>query len=458
MRPSRVQHTWLRRFAKDKRGATAVVFALSLIPVTAGLGMGVDLGRVYLARTKLQSALDSAVLASAIEYKKSSDQAKALSVAASTFAAVAGTAGTFDTTGSTIDPATSQVNLIATTSVNTPLISIFSPSHANFSLKVNSQAMVKTSNGLGKNLEVSLMLDVTTSMTQNSGTSGLTKLAAMQTAAKSLINTIVQSDQSKYTSRVALAPFSSAVNLGSYYQAINGGSPPSTTVSSGSGRRRTTTTVYWPSVVERGGAYTLTDDPPSSASFPTYYAMRSSVKGSSYFITNYEAGSTSNRPDSVIMPLSSDKTGLATAIDNFTAVGATAGHIGIGWSWYMLSPNWSSIWTGSSTPNPADNKTVKIAILMSDFDFNIYYQGGVGDMNYQAAQLCANMKAAGIVVYTVGFQVDTNNTTAVNLFQGCASDPAKAIAASNGTELIAAYQSIANTVVASVSKGIRLSK
>ena len=67
--------------------------------------------------------------------------------------------------------------------------------------------------------------------------------------------------------------------------------------------------------------------------------------------------------------------------------------------------------------------------------------------------MCTNMKAAGIEVYTIGFQVDSNNATATNLFTNCATSPAHKIAASDGTQMIAAFNTIAQTVVAKASGG-----
>ena len=69
------------------------------------------------------------------------------------------------------------------------------------------------------------------------------------------------------------------------------------------------------------------------------------------------------------------------------------------------------------------------------------------------------MKAAGITIYTIGYQVDSNNASAVSLFQNCASSPDKAIPANTGTALVAAFNTIANTVIASASTSpVRLAK
>ena len=46
-------------------------------------------------------------------------------------------------------------------------------------------------------------------------------------------------------------------------------------------------------------------------------------------------------PAAALKPLSADSGALKTTIKSFNASGSTAGHIGIQWSWYMLSPKWS---------------------------------------------------------------------------------------------------------------------
>lgn len=439
--PKRQFMSRIRNFATDTKGASAVVFALSLVPVGMGAGAALDYARINNAATNLQIALDAAALSAAISFRASHDKPRALAQAANSFAASIRDPSNGALTFSDIDSASGKVTLTANKTVHTTLLSLFSPSHASVLISKSAEALTNLSNGLDKNLEVSLMLDVTTSMSQNSGTPNLTKLQAMKQAAKELIDTVVQSDQTGKTSRVALAPFSAAVNVGGYFRTMTGVNPYSN----------------WTSVVERSGAYALTDDPPSAVSyFPSYRAKHGSALGPYGYL---ERNRSSNTPTTaIITPLSSNVTALKAAIDNYSANGATAGHIGTAWAWYLLSDKWTSIWTGASTPAAADDKTMKIAVLMSDFDYNVYYQSSNADMNAQAAALCENMKAAGITIYTIGFQVDSNLSHAVDLFHNCASSPDKAIAANTGAEMIAAFQQIANTVVASASSPVRLAK
>ena len=86
----------------------------------------------------------------------------------------------------------------------------------------------------GTNLEISMMLDVTGSMAGD-------KIVDLQVAAKDLIDIVVWDDQSKYTSKVALAPFAPAVNVG----------PTTSPRSRASPTRRTTTASARTSTIRR---------------------------------------------------------------------------------------------------------------------------------------------------------------------------------------------------------------
>jgi hypothetical protein len=68
----------------------------------------------------------------------------------------------------------------------------------------------------GGDLEVSVMLDVTGSMC-NDGEGPCTtstKLTGLKQAANKLVDTVVWDDQSTYTSRIAIVPFSTRVRVG----------------------------------------------------------------------------------------------------------------------------------------------------------------------------------------------------------------------------------------------------
>ena len=56
-----------RKFRGDESGQIAVIFALALVPATVGVGAAIDYSRGNQVRSGVQAALDSAVLAAAID-------------------------------------------------------------------------------------------------------------------------------------------------------------------------------------------------------------------------------------------------------------------------------------------------------------------------------------------------------------------------------------------------------
>ena len=128
--------------------------------------------------------------------------------------------------------------------------------------------------------------------------------------------------------------------------------------------------------------------------------------------------------------------------------GWTAGHIGLGWGWYTISPNWASVWPAASVPKPYnDPNTVKAIILMTDGEFNTSYHNGAQNETSapQALDICNAIKdpdvtGGNVVIYSVAF---LSPPAAEATLQACATSPSHYFSADNGTELRAAFQDIA---------------
>jgi Flp pilus assembly protein TadG len=167
-----------------------------------------------------------------------------------------------------------------------------------------------------------------------------------------------------------------------------------------------------------------------------------------------------------LTPLTADSETLEDAIDALNPTGPTAGHIGIGWGWYLVSPNFSGMFTGEAAPAAyTDDEVIKAVVVMTDGEFNMEYCSGVlsqsssngsssdkincnapnGSSFTQAAQLCTAMKAAGIKVYTVGFQLG-GQVSAANFMANCATDASHAYTADDGDELKEAFKKIAQDI------------
>ena len=167
---------------------------------------------------------------------------------------------------------------------------------------------------------------------------------------------------------------------------------------------------------------------------------------------------------STIEPLSSSISGIKADIDAFSVNGSTAGQIGIAWGWYMVSPNFGSLWPASAGAAYNTAETLKAVIIMTDGEFNAPYCNGVTARGYNASSaasnncdpdngepygqsraLCDAMKAQGIMIYTVGFQINSGGG-AEDLLEYCATTSSGFYNAGSGTELSEAFNAIGRDI------------
>jgi Flp pilus assembly protein TadG len=179
--------------------------------------------------------------------------------------------------------------------------------------------------------------------------------------------------------------------------------------------------------------------------------------------------STANRcPTNQIVPLSDDRETLHDAVDDLVIGGSTAGHLGVAWGFYTLSPDFGSIFPESSRPATFGRpKLHKFVVFMTDGAFNSSFCRGVlsrtstagsgstadqincnsenGNSYIQAAAYCTAIKDAGITIYTVGFEVGAL-AAARTALTNCASSPQNAYFASGSAELVAVFQQIGREI------------
>ncbi|KAB2918512.1 MAG: VWA domain-containing protein [Hyphomicrobiaceae bacterium] len=436
----------LRRFSNDRSGSVALIFALAIVPLTAFVGLAVDYGRAYSVNTKTQAALDAAALAAGrvAQVEKTDSVNKAAAAASAFFNQAKPTNATVSSFVFTPNAANTEFTVTATTWVKTPFLGVLktwfpqgadpdAPASCNsyscVKMITTATAKVTIGGSQASNVEIALMLDVTGSMAGQ-------KLADLKAAAKDLIDVVILDNQSQYTSRVALAPFADAVRPGPFLQQVRGLPPATNRFRDKQGRWQ----IYklTDCVSERDGQAAYTDAAP----------IGNDKLGPVY------TKSGSCNPQSQVVPLTQDKVLLKGTVDRLTAGGWTAGHLGTAWAWYLISPNWGSVWPNESAPAPyGDKSTRKIAILMTDGEYNLQYDAsgiatrdnGAGAMNglsdAQARQVCANIKAAGIEVFTVGF--DLHEAKAIETLRRCATDESHFYLAENGDQLRQAYRDIA---------------
>jgi len=445
----------LARFLKNRSGNIAILFALVASTLMVAIGGAIDFGRWLHARDQTVNAIDAALLAGGRSLQTNNmDVAAAIATAQAFYATnVADRVPVMD---DTINFAVTDNGKAITASGNAYLrttflqlanigkLALITTATSEF-----SKAELASGGKGGENLEISLMLDVTGSM-------GGQRLKDLKDAATDLINIVVWEDQSKFTSKAALVPFSEDIRLpttAALNKARGTNLAKSKTITTGSGWWKTTENYYLSDcVVERTGSQKYTDAAPANNRYVmAHYTSNSTGHGSK------QEGVCTIPQGAEVMPLSSDKYALISKIDGLSAFGGTAGQLGTAWAWYTLSPNWASLWSSDARPQAYGTENLrKIAILMTDGEYNTQYDSdGIsasessaanGSSTSQARDLCTAMKAKGtdIEIYTVLF--DQKNQSVINLMKNCATKKDNEeyfYTADNGDQLKQAFRDIA---------------
>ena len=403
------------RFRRDERGTIALIFALSVVVVMGMVGMSVDGARAYRLSSRITSMLDAAALAAGTmldeeEYSDAEIQARALAYFNANWSALDDVVMSPPTT--TVDRAKFEVKVGVDARLKTSLGSVVGIQ--NIDIQREATIVFRT-----KKVELALVLDTTGSMCMPCD-----KIDSLKAAAKAVVNALLDGTHPTGTMKIAIAPYAASVNAGALASTVTGGA-------AGDG-----------CVVERTGANAFTDVLPTAGS-------RLSTINTVPSNGNYSC------PTAGIMPLSEDKALLRGKIDALSTNGGTAGHIGAAWGWYLVSPQWGSLFPRGAKPRSySDQSTIKSVLLMSDGIFNTSYLAAgqnsmdrttAGSSPYQALQLCNAMKASGVTVYTVAFQAPPD---AEDLLRDCATDAGHFFAVADPAALQTAFTEVARRLTA----------
>ena len=223
----------VKAFKSDERGVVAMIFGALIIPLMMAIGMSVDLARWIQVRNETQAMVDAMSLAAG-RAAQMGTLAQGQTAASNYFSAAMpkGLLGA----QSSITPKNSgaEFDIVVTGWIRTPFMSVANIGKGSSSSAAATSAGCPANNGFacmkveakatsvlaaggnnGSNVEVSMMLDITGSMAGS-------KLTDLKVAASEAVDILVWSDQSKYTSKISLAPFSQRVNAGSHASAVTG--------------------------------------------------------------------------------------------------------------------------------------------------------------------------------------------------------------------------------------------
>ncbi|MEM7638895.1 MAG: TadE/TadG family type IV pilus assembly protein [Pseudomonadota bacterium] len=207
-----------------------------------------------------------------------------------------------------------------------------------------------------------------------------------------------------------------------------------------------TSTCVW----ERDGAEKFTDAPPAAGSYLSansawFRQLNPDSPDGVWevgFNENGEQQTIGSRcPDAAPVELTNNRTSLDTYVSTLSAGGSTAGHLGVAWTWYLISDRWASVFDGTAAPAAfTDPEIKKAVVLMTDGSFNAIGHQHQGDSQTQARALCDGMKDKSILVYAVAFRAPTAGQ---RVLRDCATSSTTYFNANSRDELKAAYKDIA---------------
>jgi Flp pilus assembly protein TadG len=508
----------ISKYIRNQNGSLSTMTALSIVVILSCAGAAIDFARVAEAKTELNAAMDSAVLAGT-QYlaENDGDEAGALNVSKLLFdAELKNSAFAINQVKFKINSKGNGVASYGKAEISSTLLGVVGIETLPVQSEHVAEAAVAEAGSAAPSgdLEISLMLDVTGSMCDdgNGPCPSSTKLDALKVAAKELVDTVVWDNQTTYTSKVAIVPFSTRVRVGpdaggssamkkmtnlepnwtGWYKTCTSGSGGGGSESGGGwvcNAYKTEKVNNWklmPCVTDRfydsGWKYELTDQAPGVGAYLNAHdgsRMGEGTDSSSKKATSGVGKKSSDpstswnySPDGMcydvaqsneVIALTNDKDDLIDKINNLEAYGSTSGVLGTAFSWYMLSPEWKTVWTGQSQPKSYEllaQKTAqgkpklrKIAILMTDGVYNTYRgwkDQNIDDVSAAAVQMCTNMKAKGIEIYTVGFALAslpaTEKATATSTLQSCGTTVDHFYNSLDATQLKTAFKEISENV------------
>ena len=416
-------NTLWARFRKDCRAGVAPLFGLSILPLMGAAGIAIDYTQISATRTAFQSALDATALMMAKAAAGQSD-AERQANATNYFNALFSRSNTtnvqitpvYDGTGG------SKLSLNATATVNTTFLNLIG--------LPNQTGIAATAQSTWGNarLRVALVLDNTGSMSSSG------KMTALKTASKNLLTQLQTAANVPEDVYVSVVPFSKDVNVGAgnytaswlrwdLWDAANGAcsiskytSQSSCTSHSGTWKPKDHST--WNGcVTDRDQNYDTTNDAPLAGG------------------TLYPAEQYSSCP-AALLGLSNDWTALSSKIDDMQPNGNTNQAIGLQMGWQSLTASPFTV----PARDPNYTYTDVIILLTDGLNTEDRWYTNASSIDTRQAKTCANIKAAGIVLYTV--QVNTGNDPTSTLLQNCASDKNKFFLLTSANQIVATFNQI----------------
>jgi Flp pilus assembly protein TadG len=415
----------LQRFAADRRGVVAVVYALTLLPLMMGIGAAVDYSRASSSRVDLQSAVDAAALAVgrvAIELGRTDNTVQAREAFDAGFQRNDGTA-------ITRFQVTQDLKIVVDVDARVPLA--FGKLLRIDSIDVKARAEVPLDD---MTVEVALVLDNTGSMAASN------KMVYLKEASKSLITKLQNASVVNTNAFVAIVPFTTQVRLpisvgphpyGGTYDPVN--TIPGVRINHPKDAAEPKLNVTFPWY----GCLIDRDQPNDSDGYdgqgvPLVTSLPETLLPASNCLTAL----------SPVRPLGRDFTALRTHIDSMGTAGATNTGIGLAAGLAVLTPSLMAnnpiLNTGARQPSRFVKKHL---IFLTDGENTMNrWSTDPAQIDGRTQQICTEIKQSNLNIVLHTILLMQGNAT---LLQNCASTPERYHFVTDPTQLNAVFDAIA---------------
>lgn len=439
---------FLRKYWYDSGASLAAYMALTIPVLVGSIGMATDVGMSYLVRARLQGALDAAALATAAatssgdadigekleEYFEANYPPEKIGVP-------------YDLDFEDSDEA---LFVSAQARYETMFVRVLGIEEINVAASTTITRAVR-------GIEAVLVLDNTGSMSTNNN------IQKLKDAAEVFVETLYDraGEDEEYV-KIGIVPYSASVNVGRYglglepdgsaygdpFVVLPGGVTYNSSCS-GSSKTR------WCGCV-RAEAYPgdVEEFDEDVLAYRFLDCQSGDSNESQCDVTNYpNKVSPSGYCPTPITPLTSDETVLLDAIDAMGTGGYTLGNFGMIWGYRVISPEFP-FEEGAAWDDYIWRKAV---VMMTDGDNNIAASSNSvftayghnrliniddDDLNDRFEEVCALLRAQGVLVYTIVFTSGINQATK-DMYRACATTSNMYYYAPSGDDLEEAFEKIA---------------
>jgi Flp pilus assembly protein TadG len=428
--------SWIRNFIRARCGNVAVTFAITVLPITAGIGGAIDFARSSSVAVEMQTAIDSGVLAAA-SLSQARDPEDV--VRAYIEAAIQDYGGVIESLQVTVDSDTSfnSRRVLATANVKIPTMLLGVAGIEYIYVQRQAEAFEQL-----MDIEIALVLDISSSMRGS-------KIDDLREASIDFVNAVLDDDNRDYTS-VSIIPYGGTVKLpASFFSYVDTDASLAQNAADWNGCLELPASHVDRVALDTGGY----DDTPE---FTVWN------RGNNWCPPDEEAASIflSNNPTDLI--------DLLSTFDNPILSDGTGTDVATGWGMRALDPAWRGKLGGDFPDRPTDytdRETLKVLVVMTDGGItqqrrpepwweegesdphvgtggtDDFYNKNTARQNFRDA--CDYAKDNNVAVYTIAFQVSGSSNRA--LMEECASTASGYYNVAN-TDIGAAFSSIAGEI------------